>query len=165
MKFNYGREKRKFEAMWEKLRKEYKEAGMSEANIQKMYEYDWEMFKKERVFCIHNQFMPDGVFDDDTYKDEGQNPLFMKFGEQMSVNDQYFCEGKFDWIEQMDNVQLINCLHKLTEDQILLLTDYYVERKSISEMANDRGLSYVAVKNRLDRLREKMRKIIEKMDS
>ena len=32
MKFNYASEKRKFETMWERLGKEYREAGMSDAN-------------------------------------------------------------------------------------------------------------------------------------
>ena len=157
MKFNYGREKRKFEAMWEKLRLEYKKAGMQEADIQKMYEYDWEMFKKERVFCIHNQFMPDGVFDDDTYKDEGQNPLFGKFMERLSVCDKYFSEELMDWTEQFENEKLRKCLRRLSKEQLDLLLEYYVQEKSVGEIADEMGLSYTAVANRLDRVRKILR--------
>lgn len=159
MKFNYGREKRKFEATWEKLRKEYKEAGMSEANIQKMYEYDWEMFKKERVFCIHNQFMPDGVFDDDTYKDEGQNPLFGKFMEQLSVCDKYFSEEVMEWTEQFENEALRNCLRRLSKEQLELMREYYIQEKSVNEIAEEMGISYTAVANRLDRIRKTLRNV------
>ena len=162
MKFNYGREKRKFEAMWEKLRIEYKEAGMQESDIQKMYEYDWEMFKKERVFCMHNQFMPDGVFDDDTYKDEGQNPLFGKFMERLSVCDRYFSEGQMEWTEQFENETLRNCLRRLSKEQLDLMLGYYVQEKSVSEIADEMGLSYTAVANRLDRIRKTLRKATEK---
>lgn len=158
MKFNYGREKRKFEAMWEKLRIEYKEAGMQESDIQKMYEYDWEIFKKERVFCLHNQFMPDGVFDDDTYKDEGQNPLFGKFMERLSVCDKYFSEEQMEWIEQFENEKLRKCLQSLSKEQLNLLLEYYVLEKSISEIAEEMRLSYTAVANKLDRIRRKIRK-------
>ena len=157
MKFNYGREKRKFEAMWEKLRLEYKKAGMQEADIQKMYEYDWEMFKKERVFCMHNQFMPDGVFDDDTYKDEGQNPLFGKFMERLSVCDKYFSEELMDWTEQFENEKLRKCLRRLSKEQLDLLLEYYVLEKSVSQIAEEMELSYTAVANRLDRVRKILR--------
>lgn len=158
MKFNYGKEKRKFEAMWERLRKEYKEAGMPEADIQKMYEYDWEMFKRERVFCRHNQFMPEGIFDDDTYREEGQSPLLKKFEGQLSVCDEYFSDGEFAWMEQIESERLRKCLQGLTEEQLMLLTEYYVQDKSVGEIAEERGLSYTAVANRLDRIRRTLRR-------
>ena len=157
MKFNYGREKRKFEAMWEKLRIEYKEAGMQESDIQKMYEYDWEIFKKERVFCMHNQFMPEGVFDDDTYKDEGQNPLFEKFMDRLSVCDKYFSEEVMEWTGQFENEMLRKSLRRLSNEQLDLLLEYYVLEKSVGEIAKEMGLSYTAVANKLDRIRKKLR--------
>ena len=49
MGFNYGFEKRKFDRVWEKLHREYIEAGMDETAILSMYEFDWETFKKERT--------------------------------------------------------------------------------------------------------------------
>lgn len=135
---------------------------MSEENIQKMYEYDWEMFKKERVFCMHNQFMPDGVFDDDTYKDEGQNPLFGKFMDRLSVCDKYFSEEQMEWIEQVENEMLRKGLRCLSKEQLELLVEYYVLKKSVSEIAEEMGISYTAVANRLDRIRKALRKATEK---
>lgn len=135
---------------------------MSEENIQKMYEYDWEMFKKERVFCMHNQFMPDGVFDDDTYKDEGQNPLFGKFMDRLSVCDKYFSEEQMEWIEQVENEMLRKGLRCLSKEQLELLVEYYVLKKSVSEIAEEIGISYTAVANRLDRIRKALRKATEK---
>lgn len=127
-----------------------------------MYEYDWEMFKKERVFCMHNQFMPDGVFDDDTYKDEGQNPLFGKFMDRLSVCDKYFSEEQMEWIEQVENEMLRKGLRCLSKEQLELLVEYYVLKKSVSEIAEEMGISYTAVANRLDRIRKALRKATEK---
>ena len=160
MKFNYGKEKMKFEILWEKLKTEYKNAGMQDSDIQKMYEYDWEMFKKERVFCMHNQYMPDGIFNDDTYKDEGQNPLFEKFMEQLSVRDNYFSEESMEWTEQLENEVLRNALRKLSNEQLELIMKYYVQEKSVNEIAEEINLSYTAVANRLDRVRKTLRKSI-----
>ena len=49
MGFNYAAEKKKFETLWARLRREYRAAGMSDAAIQKMHDFDWEVFKQERI--------------------------------------------------------------------------------------------------------------------
>ena len=48
MSFNNGRERRKFEATWKKLRMEYAAAGMDAAAIEEMYQFDLETFRSER---------------------------------------------------------------------------------------------------------------------
>jgi len=158
MKFNYASEKRKFETMWERLRIEYREAGMSEENIQKMYEYDWDMFKKERVFCMHNQFMPDGVFENDEPKDEGQNPLLHKFKEQMSTEDVYFADEKNHWISQINNQDLLKGLEMLSVEQLELLERGVIMEESLEQILKETGLGYYAIANRLSRIKRKVKK-------
>ena len=46
MGFNYGLEKRKFTEEWKKLYREYKAAGMSEEDIQDIYAFDLNVFRK-----------------------------------------------------------------------------------------------------------------------
>ena len=46
MGFNYAAEKKKFETLWARLRREYRAAGMSDAAIRKMHDFDWEVFKQ-----------------------------------------------------------------------------------------------------------------------
>lgn len=53
MGFNYAAEKKKFETLWARLRREYRAAGMSDAAIQKMHDFDWEVFKQERIYRLH----------------------------------------------------------------------------------------------------------------
>ena len=55
MGFNYASEKKKFTKKWDKLRKEYKAAGMSEQDIQVMYEFDLKVFRNNRNECNHTQ--------------------------------------------------------------------------------------------------------------
>lgn len=59
--------------------------------------------------------------------------------------DKYFSEEQMEWIEQLN-----------------LLLEYYVLEKSISEIAEEMGLSYPAVTNRLDRIRKALKKATEK---
>lgn len=49
MGFNYGLEKRKFTEEWKKLYREYKAAGMSEEDIQDIYAFDLNVFRKNRT--------------------------------------------------------------------------------------------------------------------
>ena len=74
MKFNYQSEKIKYIRTWEKLEAEYRRAGMNEAAIKAMKAFDWEMFKQERIFCIHNQYL-----DDREVADCGENSLCKRF--------------------------------------------------------------------------------------
>ena len=68
MGFNYGREKRRFDKEWEQLQKEYAAAGMEEADIAQMKEFDWEWFRSRRTYENHNQALPD----EGTWTMEGQ---------------------------------------------------------------------------------------------
>ena len=52
MGFNYAIEKAKFEREWTQLRVEYEKAGMSTEKINILHDYDWENFKKERIYAI-----------------------------------------------------------------------------------------------------------------
>lgn len=157
MKFNYASEKRKFETMWDRLRLEYREAGMSEENIQKMYEYDWDMFKKERVFCMHNQYMPDGMFENGDNKDEGQNPLLHKYREQMSIEDDYFADEGNHWISKINNQDLLKGLKILSEEQLELLERVVIKEESLEQIAEDMGIGYFAVANRISRIKKRIK--------
>ena len=54
MGFNYAAEKKKFETLRARLRREYnRAAGMSDTAIQKMHDFDWEVFKQERIYRLH----------------------------------------------------------------------------------------------------------------
>ncbi len=65
MGFNNGLERKKFEAMWKKLRAEYAAAGMDEAAIEEMYQFDLDTFRSDRRYGEHTQAMPSQQFEDD----------------------------------------------------------------------------------------------------
>ena len=56
MGFNYRRERKKFEKLMEENERRYRAAGMSNAQIMAMREYEEEMFRRERVYGIHTVF-------------------------------------------------------------------------------------------------------------
>ena len=86
MKFNKGHELKKFEARWAKLHVEYAAAGMAEEAIQKMYDYDRQMFNAERNNLEHTQ---EFTAPDYESSEEEASPLMMKYQEEITMTDTY----------------------------------------------------------------------------
>ena len=78
MSFNYGLERKKFDAEWVRLRKEYAEAGMSKAAIEEMYQFDLAAFNRKRADANHEQPL-DGMQVDTEEVLEDRSPLLMRF--------------------------------------------------------------------------------------
>lgn len=79
MGFYYAREKKKFDAEWEKTAAWYKSEGMSDEDIEKMRLFDWAQFCRQRSYENRTQPLPEEYFDD-----ENGSTLFQKF-EQLTV--------------------------------------------------------------------------------
>ena len=65
MKFNKGYEWKKFEEEWKRLRREYAAAGMDEAAIEAMYEFDRGVFNSNRRYAEHTQEVGSQAFFED----------------------------------------------------------------------------------------------------
>ena len=157
MKFNYQSELKKFKANQEEMIKMYQEAGMDEDAINKMLEYDWELFKKERTFCIHNQPMED--FDGNDSNCE-ETPLMKRFKENLSVEDEYMNENIFDWIESLDDVSLARGLKTLKPKQLEIMELLVVKELTHEEIAKVLGLERSAVTKNISRIKSKIKKYL-----
>ena len=98
MEFNYGLERKRFDGEWERLRKSYHEAGMSEEAIEKMYKFDLKAFNRRRTAAKWEQPFTAGI----AGKNEDMSTLFDKFMEPLSHCDTY-CTGpqRYSWIEEL----------------------------------------------------------------
>ena len=165
MKFNYGLEKKKFDENWARTEKEYREAGMAEEAIRAMYEYDWEMFKKERVYCRHNQSLDGQLCRNDqdfsvTEANEENSPYLYKFFDRFSVPEVITDPDRTDaWIDEIDSRSLLKAIRKLTEEEQDLIRLYMIEEYTTIEIAALKSISQPAVTKRIQRLREKIKKL------
>ena len=75
MGFNYGLEKRKFTEEWKKLYREYKAAGMSEEDIQDIYAFDLNVFRKNRTEFQRTQPLSESSCDDGAEQGESMSAL------------------------------------------------------------------------------------------
>lgn len=85
MGFNYGLEKRKFTEEWKKLYSEYKAAGMSEEDIQDIYAFDLNVFRKNRTEFQRTQPLSESSCDNGIEQGESMSALLKKFSSALSV--------------------------------------------------------------------------------
>ena len=158
MGFNYAAEKKKFETLWARLRREYRAAGMSDAAIQKMHDFDWEVFKQERIYRLHTQDLGIGIFDEPSAEQEDKSALMKKFLESVSRWDDYTTASRYGWIEEVDDPSIYKQLQALRKADLELLTLIVVDGLSQTEIAAVLGCY---LQNMFGRLK-KIRKIFQK---
>ena len=152
MTFNYGAEKRKFEKAWSKLAKSYAEAGMESEAIKAMYEFDWEIFKSERIEALHTQefAIPESS---DEEMDDCESPLYEKFLEQLSSEyDTYGSHSRYWWLDELTTPCLTIGVPALTVEDKELLTLYIVDGLTIREIARYLNLQKSTISERLQRI-------------
>ena len=155
MKFNYALEKKKFEEQWKKLRKEYAAAGMPAEDIEKMYEFDWEVLKRERIYSLHNQEIPTCLLDDG----EERYPLAYRYLEQISIPaKETDPQRRYGWVDEIETSEIAKVLQNLKLKELELLTLVVMEDYSISEIARKYQTSRRAISNRFSRIRSKIEK-------
>ena len=159
MEFNYGLEKKRFEEKWERLEVEYREAGMREDAIEEMKDYDWESFKRERIFCMHNQFYQGHRFANDDEIEDGKDPLLEKYFYSFTTEDNYFGERRYGWIEQLDDEELIEAVKSMKTEYIEIITQYVYEGKTIIEIAADKGVTKQTISEQISIIRKKLKKL------
>ena len=155
MKFNYNTEKKKYIRKWEVLEKEYETAGMDKSSIEEMKRFDWELFKKERVFCRHNQYL-EVSYPYNEGKSPEQNSLMLKFIEKFSYEERYFQDSRYGWIEEIENTSLIKKIKNLNISEIEILTMYVFEEKSQTEIAEKMNITQPSISRRIRMIKKKL---------
>lgn len=163
MSFNYASEKRKFDAMWAKLRVEYREAGMEESAITAMYEFDCEVFRKNRTYGIHNTYfstvMPDGeeVADD-------RSSFMKKFSSRFSVQaEESDPDRRYGWIDEIENPVLSEILQKMPEKDKELLTLYVIEGYTVTDIAKMEGSTHQNISKKIRRLKNILKSFLNQV--
>ena len=105
MEWNNGKEQALFKKEQAKLRKEYLAAGMTEEQLQILYEYDKKYLNLRQKEARHTQQLNVGIADEDN-GEESQNPLLKKFLHKLSVEDKHFENDRYGWIEQIEKLLL-----------------------------------------------------------
>ena len=143
MGFNCAQEKAKFDREWLRLRKEYADAGMSEAAIQKINDYDWYCLCRNRAYERRATQMP--PLEIDSPDDERRSALFRK-NEALSTSfDESTFPNRYAWTDTLEDVRLVQRINQLDKDDLELLTFLVLENHSQSELAEKWGRSQKSI--------------------
>jgi RNA polymerase sigma factor (sigma-70 family) len=145
--FNNGRERRKFEELWKKLREQYISAGFSDEGIAAMRAFDEDAYRSRRRFEEHNQPLPSEDFADDGPRN--RRTLFDKFeGFAVSFDEDSFV-GRHSWVDAVGDPDLSSKLKRLSDDDLELLTLYVIEGYSQPEIARLLGCTKQNISKRI----------------
>ena len=149
MSWNDGYERRKFEAKQKKQAEEYRALGMTEEQIQAMYEFDLEQYKSDRRHYSHTQsFIPDD-FDEDEDDDEKLS-IFDKFKDVLTTSiEESGNKSRYWWVEEIENPDLVRSIRSLSTEQLELLTLVVIDGYGQAEIAELMKVSQSAISQRL----------------
>ena len=100
MSYNSGNARRIFYTKWNKLREEYRAAGMGEDAIQKLYEYDLAVFNNDRAHHRYDVEIP-------TANDSENQSDYVEYERATTVTDTYHeTKTRFAWVGEIKNEKL-----------------------------------------------------------
>lgn len=153
--WNNGRETYKFNREQDKLKKQYSYIGMTEEQIQTMYDFDKAIFNGRRREARHTQRFDLSVFEEDNI-DESKNPLLYKFTDKLTVDLDLIGLSRYSWLDELQDERLIHSIHKLTDKDKEILTKYVIDGYKWCEIARMENVKPQAIANRLKRIRKRL---------
>ena len=139
MHFNDGYERKKFIKEHEKMRKEYRKAGMSDDEIDEIFLYDWDRYKEQRNHCHHNRYI-------------AENEEF----ESISIEDEIYLRAD-NWHQAIKNVNLYLAIMSLSDEQRLIIWLYAFEGLTQEEIKKFLGVSHSAIQKRIIAIRKRIK--------
>lgn len=159
MEWNNGKERAKFERKQAELRVIYLAQGMTEEQIQMMYDFDNDYFNECRREAEHTQELDVYTGEDEDNKD---NPLIKKFIDSLTRTDKHFENDRYGWIEQIEDESISKALRKLSDEAKDLLTLIVVDGLNQCEIAERLGVSHQAISKKFKKIKTFFEKWLQK---
>ena len=159
MGWNNGMERKKFEERMKKQAKEYRAAGMTEEQIQAMYEFDLAQFKSDRAYYTHTQPLDVCEVNDDG--DEVDDFFIRQYFDAFATyddNEILMKSSRFGWIETIDNPDLADELRKMCLLDKEILTRLAFEGYKLIQLESALRVPYRTLKYHLSDIKTKISK-------
>lgn len=160
MSWNDGYERKKFMARMKKQAEEYRAAGMTEEQIQAMYEFDLGVYKSDRNFYSHTQ-----SFDTHESNDEGdevEDSFVRQFFDDFTTSDEddyLVSSSRYGWIETIENPKLAEELRNIGWIDKEIITRTVFEGYKLIELETVLDIPYRTLKYHWSSIKEKIAKI------
>ena len=142
-----GLERKRFNEEQKRLAEQYRAAGMTEEQIEQMYQFDLVEFNSRRRFSEHTQQFSENAFEE---SDDDKSPLLEKYLAQLSTSlDFSFAGDRYGWVEEIEKPELIKGIKALSKEDIELITLYVFDDLTQNEIGVRFGISQKAVRKRI----------------
>lgn len=147
MSWNDGKERKLFEKRQAILAEQYREVGMTEEQIQQMYEFDLAVYRSERIFYTHTQALEIN-FDDE---DVGEVSNFL-----LECRAECFrnYSNRFWWVDELE--RLYSVVKHLSDEEKELITLYVFDGYTQKEIANILHCPKSTLNDRMTRIKKKI---------
>ena len=154
MGFNYAHEKARFDREWSKTQQTYRSAGMNEESIQAMHDFDWTLFKKERLYQLHTQKLESADFSGEDAAQTDKSPLLKKFFAKLSSCDDYAAVSRYGWIDDLADTELVRRVSVLSQADLELLTLFVIDELPQKQIADMLSCSQQNISKRIQKIKK-----------
>ena len=153
--FNHAKAQRVFDENWKRLRKEYKQAGMTDEAIEEIYSFDKGVFNRDRAYLehLHVSLSANNGYSDEDNGEPLDEPEFAM------VDDFSPARSRYWWIEEIDDPHILAYIRKLSKIDIEILTLCVYEGYEQKEAAKKVGLSPSTLCYRFKKIKEAIRNL------
>ena len=155
MGINRGLERKRFDEAQRRLRKQYIEAGMTDEQIQAIYEFDLKQFNRELAYRRYNQSI--SCLEESDLEEESQNPLLRKYADRLSVRQEPSELEKLWWLDEIEDEHLLSRLLQLSTEELDLIDKLAFREYSQKKISDESGKSPAAVCLKLKTIRKKLK--------
>lgn len=147
MSWNNGKERKLFEKRQAILAEQYRSVGMTEEQIQQMYEFDLAVYRSERIFYTHTQALEIN-FDDEEIGDvsnfllECQTECFRNYS------------NRYWWVDELE--RLYSAVKNMSDAEKELITLYVFDGYTQKEIAAIRNCTRQAIGYQLKKIENKL---------
>ena len=156
MGINFALARKKFNQTQEKLRKQYKEAGMTEKEIDAMYQLDLHQFNRDIAYQRHTQCLD--VLAEPEMNEEGYSPLLCCFADQLTVYQQPSEKNKYWWLDEIEDEALLERLLMLPVEDLELIDQLAFQGLSQTEIGLQMSKSQSSISQRISTIRKRLKK-------
>lgn len=155
MSFCYAKEKRKFDAEWQRLEAAYRAAGMSEQSIRQMYQFDLSDFNSRRRYESKAVYI---VGEMTVIADGKPRTLALhRFPQMVSTFDEDSLQGRYAWVDAIDG-ELADVIKQLLPNDLELITCKAFDGYTQAELAVKFNTSQAGICRKLKKIKKKLKK-------
>ena len=158
MSWNDGYERKMFAKRQKKQAEEYRALGMTEEQIQAMYEFDLEQFKSERRHRMHTQPLQVEEFEEND-ADESDNTLLNEFFDELTCTIETSGDkSRYWWVEEIDDSETVKKIKSLSERDLEILTLMVIDELKNKEIAQVKGIPLRTIERKKARFKNLFKK-------